>query len=106
MWSARHTIHCNLCLCLLLAELVFVLGINRTSILVCCRAIAAALHYLFLAAFCWMLLEGYQLYLMLIQVFEKGEVKIVVYYLFAYGFPAVIVAVTAGVAWPNYGTKQ
>lgn len=61
-------IHSNLCLCLLLAELVFVIGIDRTANKAVCRAVAVALHYFFLAAFCWMLLEGYQLHLMLVQV--------------------------------------
>uniref|UniRef100_A0A915PTL3 Uncharacterized protein n=1 Tax=Setaria digitata TaxID=48799 RepID=A0A915PTL3_9BILA len=106
LWSIRILIHRNLCFCLLLAELVFVVGIDRTENKVICRAVAVALHYLFLAAFCWMLLEGYQLYLMLVQVFDKEEGKTVLYCLYAYGFPAVIVAVTAGVAWSNYSTDQ
>ncbi|KAL3994676.1 7 transmembrane receptor (Secretin family) protein [Acanthocheilonema viteae] len=106
LWNVRHMIHSNLCFCLLLAELIFVIGINRIENKTVCRAIAVALHYFFLAAFCWMLLEGYQLYLMLVQVFEDEEGKTIVYCLFAYGFPAVIVAVTAGVAWSNYSTDQ
>jgi hypothetical protein len=53
-----------------------------------------------------MLLEGYQLYLMLIQVFECEQSKVVLYHLFAYGFPAIVVAMSAGLALPNYGTDQ
>uniref|UniRef100_A0A1I7VX05 G_PROTEIN_RECEP_F2_4 domain-containing protein n=1 Tax=Loa loa TaxID=7209 RepID=A0A1I7VX05_LOALO len=53
-----------------------------------------------------MLLEGYQLYLMLVQVFENEEGKTMLYCFYAYGFPAVIVAVTVGVAWSNYGTYK
>uniref|UniRef100_A0A914VSK4 Uncharacterized protein n=1 Tax=Plectus sambesii TaxID=2011161 RepID=A0A914VSK4_9BILA len=106
LWNNRNTIHRNLCICLLLAELVFVIGIDRTENATVCSAIAVALHYLFLAAFCWMLLEGYQLYLMLIQVFESEKSKVLVYLLWAYGFPAVVVAVSAGVAWQNYGTEN
>uniref|UniRef100_A0A915AR09 Uncharacterized protein n=2 Tax=Parascaris TaxID=6254 RepID=A0A915AR09_PARUN len=105
LWNVRNTIHRNLCLCLLIAELVFVIGIDRTENKAVCSAIAVILHYFFLASFCWMLLEGYQLYLMLIQVFEPDNVKILLYFLWAYGFPAVIVAVSAGVAWPSYGTQ-
>ncbi|KAM3719272.1 Latrophilin-like protein [Dirofilaria immitis] len=106
LWSVRHIIHRNLCFCLLLAELIFVIGIDRTENKMICRTVAVTLHYLFLAAFCWMLLEGYQLYLMLVQVFENEEGKTILYYFYAYGFPAVIVTVTAGVAWSNYGTDQ
>ncbi|MCP9261821.1 Latrophilin-3 [Dirofilaria immitis] len=80
--------------------------IDRTENKMICRTVAVTLHYLFLAAFCWMLLEGYQLYLMLVQVFENEEGKTILYYFYAYGFPAVIVTVTAGVAWSNYGTDQ
>ena len=36
-----------------------------------CAFVAALLHYLFLAAFCWMLCEGVMLYLMLVAVFSK-----------------------------------
>ncbi len=85
---------------------MFVIGIDRTENPTVCSAIAVALHYFFLATFCWMLLEGYQLYLMLIQVFESEKSKVLVYHLWAYGFPAVIVAVSAGVAWQNYGTPN
>ncbi|KJH46339.1 7 transmembrane receptor [Dictyocaulus viviparus] len=53
-----------------------------------------------------MLLEGYQLYLMVIQVFEPDKTRMVLYYLFSYGFPAVVVAVSAGVAWDDYGTDK
>ena len=36
-----------------------------------CAFVAALLHYLFLAAFCWMLCEGVMLHLMLVAVFSK-----------------------------------
>lgn len=71
LYNARNTIHRNLCLSLLIAELIFVIGIDRVQIQGACRAIAILLHYFFLSAFCWMLLEGYQLYRMLIQVSKQ-----------------------------------
>ena len=40
-----------------------------------CAFVAALLHYLFLAAFCWMLCEGVMLYLMLVVVFSKLSKK-------------------------------
>ena len=36
-----------------------------------CTTVAALLHYIFLAVFCWMLCEGIMLYLMLVVVFSK-----------------------------------
>ena len=104
LYSVRHALHANLCLCLLVAELLFVLGIDRPEHQGTCRGIAIALHYFFLAAFCWMLLEGYQLYMMLIQVFEPHRSRIYLYYLIGYGLPAAVVALSAGLSWQNYGT--
>ncbi|KAE9550338.1 hypothetical protein FO519_006444 [Halicephalobus sp. NKZ332] len=104
LYNVRHAIHANLCLCLLIAELLFVLGIDRPEHQNACRGVAITLHYFFLAAFCWMLLEGYQLYMMLIQVFEPNRSRIYLYYLIGYGLPAVIVAISAGITWQNYGT--
>uniref|UniRef100_A0A914PS58 Uncharacterized protein n=1 Tax=Panagrolaimus davidi TaxID=227884 RepID=A0A914PS58_9BILA len=104
LYTVRHAIHRNLCLCLLVANLLFVIGIDRTGNSSACRGIAIALHYFFLASFCWMLLEGYQLYMMLIQVFEPNRNRFYLYYLIGYALPAVIVAISAGITWKNYGT--
>ena len=46
---------------------------------------AGILHYLFLAAFAWMCLEGVQLYMMLIEVFEAERSRLKYYYIAAYG---------------------
>ena len=46
---------------------------------------AGGLHYLFLCAFAWMCLEGVQLYVMLVQVFEHERSRVNSYYLFGYG---------------------
>ena len=40
-----------------------------------CAFVAAVLHYLFLASFCWMLCEGVMLYLMLVLVFTQLKDK-------------------------------
>ncbi|KAK0395878.1 hypothetical protein QR680_001472 [Steinernema hermaphroditum] len=106
LWNVRNTIHRNLCLSLLVAELLFVIGINRAENEAVCRGIAVALHYFFLSAFTWMLLEGYQLYLMLIQVFEPDRTRIIVYYVFGYGLAAIVVAISAGISWQHYGTAN
>ena len=46
---------------------------------------AGVLHYLFLTAFSWMCLEGVQLYMMLIKVFEAERSYLKYYYVAAYG---------------------
>ncbi|GAU97234.1 hypothetical protein RvY_08565 [Ramazzottius varieornatus] len=106
LWCDRVTIHRNLCFCLLTAQFVFVLGIDRVHNQIGCAITAGILHYTLLAAFAWMLLEGVQLYLMFVQVFESEESRRVYYYTFGYGFPAVIVAVAAGIRPDHYGTEK
>nr|XP_006814360.1 PREDICTED: latrophilin-2-like [Saccoglossus kowalevskii] len=102
----RNTIHKNLCLCLLIAEVIFMAGIDQTDQEVWCSVIAGFLHYFFLAAFAWMSLEGIQLYVMLVEVFEAEHSRRRYYYPYGYGVPAVIVGVSAAVYYDGYGTDQ
>lgn len=102
----RTVIHKNLCFCLLLAEVVFVAGVSQTGQRVLCGLVAGALHYLFLAAFLWMFVEGFQLYVMLIEVFDAERSRLGWYYALAYGVPAVVVAVAAAVDPLSYGTER
>ncbi|GLV46319.1 Calcium-independent receptor for alpha-latrotoxin [Carabus blaptoides fortunei] len=104
--SDRTTIHKNLCFCLLVAEILFVLGIGQTNERVLCGVIAGLLHLFFLCAFAWMFLEGFQLYVMLIEVFEAEKSRIRWYYLVAYGVPLLIVAISAIIDPFSYGTDQ
>ena len=52
---------------------------------VLCSIIAGLLHYCFLAAFAWMCMEGIQLYVMLVEVFEAERSRVHCYYIAAYG---------------------
>ena len=101
----RNTIHKNLVFSLLVAELVFMLGIGQAQhevrsschhyitscdvsavvVQVLCSVVAAVLHYFFLASFAWMSLEGVQLYVMLVEVFEAERSRKLWYYLVGYG---------------------
>jgi hypothetical protein len=65
---------------------------------VSCSLVAAALHYLFLAAFCWMTVEGHHLYRMVVTVFDSGRDFRCWYLLMGYGVPAIVVVVTKIVA--------
>ncbi|KAG9346902.1 hypothetical protein JZ751_005829, partial [Albula glossodonta] len=91
--SDRNTIHKNLCISLFIAESLFLLGINRADQPIACAVFAALLHFFFLAAFTWMFLEGVQLYIMLVEVFESEHSRKKYFYLVGYGIPALIVAV-------------
>ena len=90
----RTTIHRNLCLNLLLAELLLVIGLDQTQNPALCGVIAGFLHYLFLTTFAWMLVEGIDVYLMLVKVFDTGRSMVTYFYVIGYGGPAVIVVLS------------
>ncbi|XP_052416555.1 adhesion G protein-coupled receptor L3-like isoform X12 [Carassius gibelio] len=102
--SDRNTIHKNLCISLFIAETLFLTGINRVDQPIACAVFAALLHFFFLSAFTWMFLEGVQLYIMLVEVFESEHSRRRYFYLAGYGIPALIVAVSAAVDYRSYGT--
>ncbi|XP_042310202.1 adhesion G protein-coupled receptor L3 isoform X29 [Sceloporus undulatus] len=104
--SDRNTIHKNLCISLFVAELLFLIGINRADQPIACAVFAALLHFFFLSAFTWMFLEGVQLYIMLVEVFESERSRKKYFYLVGYGMPALIVAVSAAVDYRSYGTGK
>ncbi|KAG5891715.1 hypothetical protein JTB14_016098 [Gonioctena quinquepunctata] len=104
--SDRTTIHCNLCACLLIAEVIFLLGIGQTENRIVCGVIAGFLQYFFLCAFMWMFFEGFQLYVMLIEVFEAEKSRVRWYYFFAYGLPFLVVFISATIYPQGYGTQR
>ncbi|RXN39344.1 CD97 antigen-like protein [Labeo rohita] len=103
--GTRTSIHLHLSICLFIADLVFLCGISSTENQVGCAIVAGLLHFFFLSAFCWMLLEGVQLYRMVVLVFHT-TLKHLYLYLVGYGVPLVIVIVSA-IAYPKgYGTDR
>uniref|UniRef100_A0A1I7YR16 Latrophilin Cirl n=1 Tax=Steinernema glaseri TaxID=37863 RepID=A0A1I7YR16_9BILA len=104
--SDRLCIHKNLCFSLAVAELIFLFGIFRTEDKSTCGLIAMALHYFFLVSFSWMLMEGVQLYYMLVEVFPAKRSRKPWMYLFSYGFPLCVVAGSAWYDFASYGTEK
>uniref|UniRef100_A0A8C2DRL5 CD97 antigen-like n=1 Tax=Cyprinus carpio TaxID=7962 RepID=A0A8C2DRL5_CYPCA len=103
--GTRTSIHLHLSISLFIADLVFLCGISSTHNQVACGIVAGLLHFFFLSAFCWMLLEGVQLYRMVVMVFHT-TLKHLYMYLVGYGVPLVIVIISA-IAFPaGYGTKR
>ncbi|RXM96971.1 Adhesion G protein-coupled receptor L1 [Acipenser ruthenus] len=102
----RNTIHKNLCINLFIAELLFLIGIDKTQYDIACPIFAGLLHFFFLAAFSWMCLEGVHLYLMLVEVFESEYSRKKYYYLCGYCFPALVVGISAAIDYRSYGTKK
>ncbi|KAM9848895.1 adhesion G protein-coupled receptor L4 [Aulostomus maculatus] len=104
--STRTTIHKNLCCSLFMAEFIFLVGINMNTHKLFCSVIAGLLHYFFLAAFAWMCIEGIHLYLIVVGViYNKGFLHRN-FYMFGYGSPAVVVAISATLGSKYYGTDK
>ncbi|XP_065275719.1 adhesion G protein-coupled receptor E5-like [Emys orbicularis] len=111
----RTTIHLHLCLALFIAYTVFLTGTSSTGNRVpgsprqprvVCGVVAGLLHYFFLAAFCWMCLEGAELYLLVVQVFTPHGLRRRYMFLLGYGVPALIVGVSAATYSEGYGTAR
>uniref|UniRef100_UPI00398E8E3E adhesion G protein-coupled receptor E3-like isoform X2 n=1 Tax=Pristiophorus japonicus TaxID=55135 RepID=UPI00398E8E3E len=104
--GTRTTIHAHLCLCLFLAELLFLVGISQTSNKLACAIIAGFLHYFFLTVFAWMCLEGIQLYFMVVKVFNAGCLRKRHMFPVGYGLPILVVGISAAANWKGYGTSK
>nr|XP_045372045.1 adhesion G protein-coupled receptor E3 [Camelus bactrianus] len=109
--NTSTSLHLQLSICLFLAYLLFLTAIDRTEPKVLCAIVAGALHYLYLAAFTWMLLEGLHLFLTarnLTVVNYSGVNRFMKWLMFpvGYGVPAVIVAISAASRPHLYGTPD
>ncbi|XP_070273097.1 adhesion G protein-coupled receptor E2-like [Myotis yumanensis] len=107
--NTSTSLHLQLSLCLFLAHLLFLTAIDRTEPKVLCAIIAGALHYLYLASFTWMLLEGLHLFLTtrnLTVVNYSSVSRFMKKFMLpvGYGVPAVIVAISAASRPHLYGT--
>ncbi|CAM5169562.1 unnamed protein product [Eretmochelys imbricata] len=109
--NVSTSLHLQLCLCLFLADLLFLTTVTRTRSRVVCAVIAGFLHYLFLAGFTWMFLEGLHLFLTVrnlkvVNYTSASRFKKRFMYPFGYGFPALVVAISAAVNPGGYGTSN
>ncbi|XP_072035027.1 uncharacterized protein [Amphiura filiformis] len=104
--SDRNIIHMNLALALLIAQVIFVLGIDQTKNQGACKGIAALLHYFLLATFFWMFNEAIYL-LSKTTSARKRWLKLPFFLGVGWGSPAVIVGITLASAFNTaYDTKN
>ncbi|KAM9115043.1 adhesion G protein-coupled receptor E3-like isoform 2-T2 [Pangshura tecta] len=109
--NVNTSIHLQLCLCLFLADLLFLTAVDNLSHQLACALIAGLLHYLFLACFAWMFLEAVMLFLTVrnlgvVNYFSTHSPKMRLLSLFGYGFPALVVAISATVMPEGYGRQE
>ncbi|XP_037674346.1 adhesion G protein-coupled receptor E3 isoform X1 [Choloepus didactylus] len=109
--NTSTSLHLQLSICLFFAHLLFLTAIDRTEPKVLCAVVAGALHFLYLASFTWMLLEGLHLFLTarnLAVVNYSSTNRLIKWLMFpvGYGVPAVIVAISAASRAHLYGTPE
>ncbi|XP_017353103.1 adhesion G protein-coupled receptor E5 isoform X2 [Cebus imitator] len=106
--GSRTTIHLHLCVCLFVGSTIFLAGIENEGgqVGLRCRLVAGLLHYCFLAAFCWMSLEGLELYFLVVRVFQGQGLSTRWLCLIGYGVPLLIVGVSAAVYSKGYGRPR
>ncbi|XP_057312510.1 uncharacterized protein LOC130654023 isoform X2 [Hydractinia symbiolongicarpus] len=97
-----------LCFSLLILLIVFLAGVEQTDSDGGCKAVAVLIHYFTLSTFCWMAVEGLNLYRCFVKIFKKGSATkfLKKASLFAWGLPAVIVIVTAAAKPDNLGNDD
>ncbi|KAJ7410679.1 Adhesion G-protein coupled receptor D1 [Willisornis vidua] len=101
--NQRYHIHANLSFAVLVAQIVLLTSFQFSPGTVPCKILAILLHFFFLSAFAWMLVEGFHLYSMVIKVFGSEESKHLYYYGIGWGCPLVICVISATSSLHSYG---
>ncbi|KAJ6659094.1 hypothetical protein lerEdw1_019397 [Lerista edwardsae] len=83
--NQRYHIHANLSFAILVAQVLLLISFQFSPGTVPCKILAILLHFFFLSAFAWMLVEGLHLYSMVIKVFGSEESKHLFYYGIGWG---------------------
>ena len=101
----RNCIQKNLTLILIMVEILFLYGIQKTEHTTTCFTVAGLLHFFIISAFAWMFLEGYNLYSLLVQIGPEKSKKPYLY-LLGYGIPSIIVGICLYFYPEYYGSES
>ncbi|XP_032221364.2 cadherin EGF LAG seven-pass G-type receptor 2 isoform X2 [Nematostella vectensis] len=104
--SNANDIHKNLVAAIVIAEIIFLAGINRTNDTTACRLVAILLHYFFSTVFTWMLVEGVHMYRRLSEKRNVDTGRMNFYYFLGWGCPAIVVGISAGLSTEGYGNNH
>ncbi|NXA37432.1 AGRD1 protein, partial [Eudromia elegans] len=104
--NQRYHIHANLSFAVLVAQILLLISFQFSPGTVPCKVLAILLHFFFLSAFAWMLVEGFHLYSMVIKVFGSEESKHLYYYGIGWGCPMVVCIISAASAIHSYGENN
>ncbi|KAL6049708.1 hypothetical protein STEG23_021221, partial [Scotinomys teguina] len=104
--NQRYHIHANLSFAVLVAQVLLLISFRVEPGTVPCQVLAVLLHYFFLSAFGWMLVEGLHLYSMVIKVFGSEDSKHLYYYGIGWGCPLLICIISMSFSMDSYGTSD
>ncbi|XP_077443749.1 adhesion G-protein coupled receptor F1-like [Stigmatopora argus] len=98
----RHISIVNIALCLLIANLCFIIGVGRTSNLQVCTGVTFITHFFYLALFFWMFNYGLLLLYYTFTVFEaiSKSTMLAIGFCLGYGAPLIIATITIVVNAP------
>uniref|UniRef100_W5K614 Adhesion G protein-coupled receptor E8 n=1 Tax=Astyanax mexicanus TaxID=7994 RepID=W5K614_ASTMX len=114
MQTMNNTPRINLCISLLLAHLIFLLTQSYLNYIqpleMLCAVLAGVLHFLFLSAFVWMLIEAVLLFISVknltkIRSKQKEVLGWKCLIIIGYVIPLVVVGVSVGLFPGGYGSK-
>ncbi|XP_036971348.1 adhesion G-protein coupled receptor D2 isoform X2 [Acanthopagrus latus] len=100
--SDRTSIHKNLFIALICAQVILLCSGSAIHNKVACTLVAALLHLFFMAAFTWMLVEGLLLWSKVVAVNLSEDRHMKYYYLIGWGLPVLIVTITLASASGKY----
>ncbi|KFW87434.1 putative G-protein coupled receptor 144, partial [Manacus vitellinus] len=100
--SERTAVHKNLIFALATGEALLMLSELAKSNQVLCFMVTAFLHFFFMAAFSWMLVEGLLLWSKVVAVNMSEDRRMKFYYVTGWGLPVLIVGVTLATSFNKY----
>lgn len=108
--SDRVRIHEQLAVSIAAVQILFLIGVGRTAAdhstpKWACKTVAILLHYSLVALFCWMLVEGIHIYLLLVKVFKRSS-HLKKYCAIGWGIPFIVVGISVGVFYDKYGDNN
>nr|XP_002124366.1 cadherin EGF LAG seven-pass G-type receptor 2 isoform X2 [Ciona intestinalis] len=101
--SIRALINRNITGALFLTNLIYLVGVQQTSNLYWCMAVAILLQFLLISAFSWIFVDGVHLYRVLTERRDINHGQARIYYLIGWVLPAIITALSIGLDAKSYG---
>ena len=107
LYTVATKILLHMCTALVVSQLTFVSGIERTrhSSDASCSGVAFSLHYLLLVSWAWMVSEAVHLRERFITVY-RPSINVRWFAVASYIVPAVVVTISAGLYHEDYGTQD